>query len=396
MFRFVLKSIFIVCLCLFVIHPIIECSVLVHNNKDEIEACESLLKLKPLRKLVSEDLDTVFKSIDDIQLGNDDTLYVCDSALNQVRIFDSDWKFLKTIGRRGKGPGDFVGPICLGCSPGIGLAVLEFQGMRIQLFDRKGNPQGLIKLNGLLNWMGVTSRNEIILYNSYRTFRSRKLLFAINKKGKVLREIGNYHDPADKYWDSEKFIFALDDSDNIYVANSHAPIIRKYSPDGKLLKCITFEMPFPVPHVSVALMNRGADVMIKNAGLPPIRRPDGTKVESKNPWRTCIKAIAVDSMQRIYIVSNSRLLSREESRKTAVRVEGGVNGISKIVGPTIDIDEYPICNRLMVFDKKGKIMATSPLKLPYSSPVVKGDRLYLVDDVLESTVLEYKVCFSKE
>lgn len=395
MMRFFSKFFVIACLCLFTIHPIVECSILVQNSKDEIEGCDSLLKLRPLRKLESDDLNTVFKSISDIQLGNNDTLYVCDSALNQVRVFDSDWKFLKTIGRRGKGPGDFIGPNCLGYSPGIGLAVLEFQGMRIQLFDQNGNAQGLIKLKGLLNWMDVTSKNEFILYNSYRTYRSRKLLFVINKKGKLLREIGNYHDPADNFFDSEKFVFALDDLDNIYVASMHAPVIRKYSSNGKLLQCITFEMPFRIPHVSIELMNGGEDVMIKNAGLPPIRRPDGSKVESKNPWRTCVKSIAVDSMQRIYVVSNSRLLTKEESRKTEVRVEGGINGISKIVGPTIDIEDYPICNRLLVFDKKGKIIATSPLKLPFSSPTIKGNRLFLVDDVLDSTVWEYEACFSK-
>jgi len=375
---------------LFIFRPTIECSFLVTNTHREIENCENLLKLKLIRKMDDENLNYVFKKIADIRVDDSDNLYVCDQVLNQVRVFDSEWNYIQTIGKRGKGPGDMLRPYSLGFSPEQDLEVLEYFGMRIQLFDKKGHSRGIVKLSGFATWMGVTSTNEFILHEPMRTFKSRKLLYVIDRKGNLLREIGNSHESSEKFLGSEYYCIAMDDTNSLYVANLHAPVIRKYSSDGKLLQCITFEMPFEIPDFSVEVLDGGKDVKVHNEGKSPQVGLDGKRHKSGfKQWIPCIVQLFVDSDQRLYIVSSFRLLSEAEKKKVTIR-SMTIGSTMSIQRPTIGIDEYPEYVRMMVFDRNGKIIATSPLKLPFSSPRVKGNRLYVVDDALEPGVWEYE------
>lgn len=393
-------SIFLFCCFLTFLNTGVTGSILIQNNNQEIENCNKLLDLRQVRQMGGdgeEDLNKIFKSVSDICATKNGDLYVCDPVIHHIKVFDSNWEYLRTIGRKGKGPGDFLGPASLSLFPGGFLAVHEFNGMRIQIFDQKGKGLEIIKLDSLVNWMGVNAKAEFILYNPYRTYKSRKILFVKNKKGEVLREIGNYHDRSEDYFGSEKFHVAMDGCDNIYVASAHAPVIRKFSPDGKLLKCITFEVPFEIPDVRLELTPDGKDVIIHNTGEDTREFRNGQYYRKKGKqWLSLFSALAIDSKQRIFIVSPYRVLSEEESKKTEVRTEGGANGMMKIIRPNINVDEYPKYNRILVFNKEGKVIAGSSVKLPYNHLLVRGNHLFAVDEVLGPSILEFEFDLKKK
>lgn len=53
----------------------------------------------------------VFGLIRDATIGTDGTLFVLDARYNEVRVFDSTGAFVASVGRPGRGPGEFVRPL---------------------------------------------------------------------------------------------------------------------------------------------------------------------------------------------------------------------------------------------------------------------------------------------
>lgn len=54
--------------------------------------------------------DTYFESVIDIACDSDGNVYACDYRANNIKIFDSSGKYIKTIGGKGQGPGEFNMP----------------------------------------------------------------------------------------------------------------------------------------------------------------------------------------------------------------------------------------------------------------------------------------------
>ena len=54
--------------------------------------------------------DTFFESTVDIKCDNNGYVYICDYKANNIKKFDSSGKYIKTIGRKGQGPGEFNRP----------------------------------------------------------------------------------------------------------------------------------------------------------------------------------------------------------------------------------------------------------------------------------------------
>ncbi len=55
----------------------------------------------------------IFEHPFDIEEDPSGNVYVLDYRANNIKIFSSEGKFIKTIGRQGQGPGDFNGPFLL-------------------------------------------------------------------------------------------------------------------------------------------------------------------------------------------------------------------------------------------------------------------------------------------
>lgn len=51
--------------------------------------------------------DAFFENVNDIKCDSDGHIYACDFKANNIKKFDSSGKYLKTIGKKGQGPGEF-------------------------------------------------------------------------------------------------------------------------------------------------------------------------------------------------------------------------------------------------------------------------------------------------
>jgi hypothetical protein len=79
----------------------------------------------------------VFGDVWDIELDAVGNVYVADEHASQVQVFDSLGTYIRSIGRRGAGPGELQTPRSLGWL-GDTLVILDFRNARIALFSRAG------------------------------------------------------------------------------------------------------------------------------------------------------------------------------------------------------------------------------------------------------------------
>jgi hypothetical protein len=389
----------IVFLALF--HTLFGQAVLVHNTLQEIEASKGKLKLKLIRIWggdEEEDENKFFMTPSSIVIDDNKLVYISDTHGQCIKVFDLSGKYLRTIGRKGRGPGDVYGPNCINISIKGDLVVNEWGGRRIQWFNTKGESKGIINSKYFNRWFALTSKDEVAVYGTYDTFLSKKLLTIYNRKGKVLREIGRYHDKSKSFLGSEKLCFTMDDSDNIYAANACTPVIRKYSPDGKLLKAITFETPFEIL-VKISLNSMGDEIerieeseSQERFKIKKNRKGIEIQEVKKKHKVGIINGISVDSQKRLYIIIPKRHLTKKEMMATAI--SGNVDVLNR-ERVDFDIVENIDVNRLLVFNQAGKVIAETPMTTFCDGIYIKDKSVFIIDGLLNQRILEYEMSIEK-
>ncbi len=96
-----------------------------------------------------EDPDYGFSRIRGVEVDRDGRLFVGESLVGEIRVFDSDGTLLRRIGRKGEGPGEFQQLFQWGVV-GDTVWVTDFFLRRITLFERAGT----LLSTGI--WEGVT------------------------------------------------------------------------------------------------------------------------------------------------------------------------------------------------------------------------------------------------
>lgn len=326
-------------------------------------------------------------------IDKDNLIYICDRHDHCVKVFKATGEYVRSIGRRGQGPGDLLGPGKLIIAPNGDLLVFEYEGFRLQRFSPEGKSKSMIIVPKALGWAGITSQNELALYSWLNTFLSKRIVAFIDAKGNITRQIGFHNDKATNYIDSEKLMIAMDDTDNFYVANMWTPVIRKYTSDGSLQMALTFETPFPVQaqvklnstgtEIGIHRTDQGAQSYIKgdSAGNVMVKKGGGQRIDIFN-------GIGIDARHRIYVVTLRRVLSKEETYAT--RISGGINGINRTLVEsevTKNIDAYEI----LVFDRNGKICAQAPVKGMCDDIYLHDNRLYVIDGCVNQRILEFEM-----
>ena len=146
-------------------------------------------------------------------------LYVSDTGAHDIKVFDDQGKLLKTLGRRGEGPGEFNFPTHLAFANGE-LYVTDAMNSRIQVLDAATGAVTLrlgergIYLGNLVRPKGVAVDGEgnIYVVESYHDHllvfnRGGQLLLALGGTG---GDIGQFYLPAGVWVDRGNRVFVSD------------------------------------------------------------------------------------------------------------------------------------------------------------------------------------------
>jgi len=80
----------------------------------------------------------LFSRINGLDVDDDGNLYVLDYRSAQVRVFDDRGVFLRTIGRKGQGPGEIEMPVFVQVGPSGELAVFDYLRQNLITFSLDG------------------------------------------------------------------------------------------------------------------------------------------------------------------------------------------------------------------------------------------------------------------
>lgn len=111
-----------------------------------------------------EDDEQMFQSINTMDVDEEGFIYILDEQAGNIKVFDSDGHFLKSIGKKGQGPGEFGLPISLALLPGNKIVVNDMGQRKLLFFDKGGNYLEQISLADKFLFLGpvITADGQMI------------------------------------------------------------------------------------------------------------------------------------------------------------------------------------------------------------------------------------------
>jgi len=225
--------------------------------------------------------------------ANDDEgkIYVTDMLDCSVKKFDDIGNFIKKVGRRGQGPGEFTTPATIRFHDGY-LFVSEQQMPGIQVFDKDLNFKYRIPFSIPISDFHVFNENKILLIspmnNSY---------CYIDKKGNILKTISFQNKTSKNMFMMIKKI-AVDNGSNKYFLSQFKGELEKYDINDK--------------HIwTVNLQNNPREIKFKksfqgmNMDIPERMLFKGITVDKNGRILALVGQAAVNSSRSIVILDPS-------------------------------------------------------------------------------------------
>jgi len=174
------------------------------------------------------------------------TIYVLDQQAAQVKVFDASGKYLRTIGRKGQGPGELEYPMTMSLNERTGELAVHLQSRGIVFFKTDGTYLRQLSLKGMLggrarlNSRGQIYILEIIMDGENSRYATKKLA----PDGSVLATISETPTPTGPGNTTKAFIpvafYAIDRDDRFIYGFPETYEIRIYGPtEAKVLRKIT-------------------------------------------------------------------------------------------------------------------------------------------------------------
>jgi hypothetical protein len=143
-----------------------------------------------------DDENYFFYKIRDIKVDKDGNIYVLDSGNHRLQFFDNKGTYLRTIGKKGQGPGEFITPSHLQLSDDTGNIYITDRSRTVKIFDREGRYINKdIHLSELLEDFYVDSKRCIwgkFILPSVNELHFIKKLTPVGKTEKIIAEIPFY------------------------------------------------------------------------------------------------------------------------------------------------------------------------------------------------------------
>jgi hypothetical protein len=182
-----------------------------------------------------------------LAVDKDGNLFILDSKESCIKVFDNSGKYVRSIGRRGQGPGEIGGASSMSIPLGSNeLIVVDISNSRLAFFSTDGRFIKNVRLRGTIS--GVTLDSHRNVYLSFTEFSPGELRDILRKLRKmnpdmsnVLAEIVSHsmdesRNPF-KPWES----WIVDDKDRLIYGDAKTYEIRYFGPDGKQVRRIIRE-----------------------------------------------------------------------------------------------------------------------------------------------------------
>ncbi|MFX0138868.1 MAG: SUMF1/EgtB/PvdO family nonheme iron enzyme [Candidatus Hodarchaeota archaeon] len=182
----------------------------------------------------------------DLALDENENIYICDSDNHCIKVFDANGKYIRTIGRKGQGPGEFLYPLRIEIGPLQELYVLDVINQRVTILDLEGKYLSTIKLDLAVFDMKVGPGGEIYFAAKMSDgLTPDHVIYHYNNQGQFIKSFGEPIAIAVPSFQKESYDvhLAFDQQGNLMCAYSFPYEIRFYTLDGDLIKVIQRKSP---------------------------------------------------------------------------------------------------------------------------------------------------------
>ena len=352
----------------------------IHNEKGGKWGANPTVKLELIRTIggLEAEVNLSFNNPNDIVRDSVGNLYILDTDNNRIQKLDSEGKFIKTIGRKGQGPGEFQAAHSMDIDDENNLFAFDMRSRRIEVLSSEGKPLKTIKFRAfsggqirLLN-PGLIVRGGALDYGLVvgTVKKLHKILEVIDHNGRNKFAFGEATDYGDgnTNWHANYFIFDTDAEKNICLSFQWQNRIEKYAPDGRLL----WRADRPL-----------------NYGTGVIKKGFVTRGGSQGPKMNVVSnGIAADGKGRIWVITLRRQLADEERAfsSSVVRTDVGVVARTKTQPKVVKGDVY----KLEIFSPDGVFLGE--IFLPHHAHGIRifGDNLF-IREYYNTIFYQYKI-----
>jgi hypothetical protein len=359
----------------------------VHNKKGGVWGTNPKLAIELVRTIGDVDTDDenlAFDSPLDMAVDPAGNAFILDSGNKRIQVFGPDGQYLRTIGRRGQGPGEFESLSSISIDRQGNFHVLDSAQRRIQVFTPRGEVLKTTPITKLrIDRMRILGSGPIvakvsIIFGMGGVAKEKAQPKLVNLLGPDLEVVGEFGEPFD-YGDEmtnrigNSWYFDVDGEDHICLCFVYQNRIERYTPEGKLLWRADRELSY-----STKLIEKGRQEVTANSTryfAPKLNR--------------VTDALAADEKGRIWVVTRDRQIRKEE--EVTIMVSGSVAGGStrKVVGDTDmrTTDMY----KLEVFGPDGVLLGAIPVTHFVDGIWIHQDRLFLLDRDRGVQFYEYRI-----
>jgi len=342
------------------------------HNKAPLWGDEPKVGLEFVQKigdLETEDENFALYLPQDVGIDDNGNIYVLDAGNFRIQKFDMTGNYLKTLGRRGEGPGELRAPESIQIGSNNHIYVCDSRKRSMLELDKDGKEIRNINSSNLrfrnfiiLNSVNLLS-NSAVRSEDTKPYTEPQLQI-LDSNFNIIREFCSPYDFKNSTLNSimNEINFTVDKNDNIYVTFSRQNRIEKYSKDGKLEWKADRSLPYK-------MSKPGKPEFMLLEG-PEGRFGSAMKIMEIDPINTFSEKIAIDDKGRCWVKSvvNQASGSKREDFK-------------------------PIEYTFEIFDKDGFLLCRLPLpeNINISSYRIFGNRIFFIDRTTEMCVYEYKI-----
>lgn len=359
----------------------------VHNKKGGLRGDNPKVALELVRTIGdvdTEDENLAFSSPLDMAVDAVGDILILDSGNQRIQVFGPDGKYMRTVGRRGQGPGEFETLSSIDIDRQGNIHILDSAQRRIQVFTPrwdvlKTTPLTKLRLDRMrLLGAGPIVAQVSLFFGMGGVAKERSKPKLVNLLGPDLEVIGEFGEPFD-YGEEitnragNSWYFDVDGEDHICLCFVYQNRVERYSPEGKLL----WRADRPLNY-STKLIEKGRQEVTANS-----TRYFGPKLNRVTD------AVAADDKGRIWVVTRDRQIKKEE--EVTIMVSGSVDRGStrKVVGGTglRKTDMY----KLEIFAPDGILLGAIPVTHFVDGIWIYGGRLFLLDRDRGVQFYEYRI-----